>query len=101
MIEAGFFYAWDQLVESAAFLAIIILAFCVMVSAVKLADAPRRLGLIVGVAILLIMLPAIIISLWNSMSIVQQLGIVVIVVATLVLLRSACQKSKGKITSRS
>jgi hypothetical protein len=44
---------------------IIILALCVTVCAVKPSDVPRHLGLIVGIAILLIMLPTIIASLWN------------------------------------
>lgn len=53
---------------SAALIAIILLALCVIVSAVKLGSVPRHLCVIVGIVILLIMSPAIIVSLWNSMT---------------------------------
>lgn len=76
MIGTRLLAGWDTFAGSAALLAIIILALCVMVSAVKLGEVPRHLGVIVGVVILLIMLPAIIVSLWNAMTLLQHLGIV-------------------------
>ena len=63
VIETRLFSLWDGLVGSAALIAIVIFALCVMVGAVKPGDVPRHLGVIVGIVILLIMLPAII---WGS-----------------------------------
>ena len=78
-METRLLSLWDGLVGSAALIAIIVLALCVMVSAVKLGDVPRHLGVIVGIVILLIMLPAIILGLWNAMSFGQHLEIVALV----------------------
>lgn len=54
-----------------------------------------HLGVIVGVVILLVMLPAIIISLWNSMSLGQHLGIATFFIAIIFLI-SATQRESGK-----
>ena len=48
MAETRLLSLWDGLVGSAALIAIIILALCVMVRAVKLGDALRQLGVIAG-----------------------------------------------------
>jgi len=93
MIEARLISLWRGLVGSAALLAIIILGLCVMVSAVKFGDVPRRLGVIVSVVILLIMLPAIIVGLWNAMSFGQHLGIIVICAAIMLLVGSSRRRS--------
>jgi Ca2+/Na+ antiporter len=93
VVETRLLSLWDGLVGSAALIAIIILALCVMVSAVKLGDALRRLGVIVGVVILLIMLPAIILSLWNSMTLWQHLGIAAICIAIIFLISALRRKS--------
>jgi Ca2+/Na+ antiporter len=89
MIEAKLFSVWDGLVGSLALIATIVLALCVMVGAVKIGDIPRHLGVTVGVVVLLIMLPAIIASLWNSMTLGQHLGIIVICAAIMVLVSSS------------
>jgi hypothetical protein len=89
VIEGKLLSAWDGLVGSVAFIAIIVLALCVMVSVVKPGDVPRHLGVIVGILILLIMLPAIIVGLWNAMSFGQHLGIVVVCAAIMFLVGSS------------
>lgn len=81
MIETRLLSVWDCLVGLTALIAIIVLAFRVMVSAVKPEDVLRHFGLIAGIVTFLIMLPAIIASLWNSMSFGQHLGTVTFVVA--------------------
>jgi len=50
-------------VECAALIAIVVLAFGEMVRAVKLGDAVRHFGVILGIIILLLMLSTIIVSL--------------------------------------
>lgn len=89
MIGTRLLSLWDGLMGCAATLAIIILAFCIMVRTVAPGDVPRRLGIIVGIVILLIMLPAIIVSLWNVMSFGQHLGIIALGVAIVFLLGSS------------
>jgi len=49
-------------------------------------DALRHLGVIVGGVILLLILPAIIVGLWNAMSFGQHIGIVVLGIAMAALL---------------
>ncbi len=100
MIEARLLSVWDGLVGSAALIAIILLALCVMVSAVKLGDVPRHLGVIVGIVILLIILPAIIIGLWNAMSFGQHLGIATILIAIIFLISAAHRKPKKQGTEK-
>lgn len=95
MIEARIFSVWDGLVGSAALIAIIILALCVMVNTVEPSDAPRHLSVIVGVAIMLIMLPAAIVALWSSMTVGQHLGIAMIVIAIIFLISTAQRKSRN------
>jgi hypothetical protein len=92
VIEARLLSLWDGLVGSAALIAIIVLALCVMVSVVKLGDLPRHLGVIVSIVILLIMLPAIILGLWNAMSFGQHLGIIVICAAIMLVAGSTCRR---------
>lgn len=77
-IESNLMRGWAGIVESVALFAITILAIGVMVSAVKLSDLGKHLGTILCFVILLLMLPAIIVSVWSSMSLWQQLGIVIL-----------------------
>ena len=95
MIETRIFSFWDGLVGSAALIAIIILALCVIVSAIKVAEVPRHLGVIVGIIILLIMLPAIFVSLWNSMTLGQHLGIVTLGITILAIFGASRRAPKG------
>lgn len=75
MVETNLLRRWDGIVESVAFVAIVILAIGVMVSAIKPSDAAKHLGALLCIVILLIVLPAIIVSAWYSMSLWQHLGI--------------------------
>lgn len=99
MIEASLVFAWGGLARSAALIAIVILALCVMVGAVKRENLLRLLGIIVGVVILLIMLPSVIVSLWNSMTLGQHLGIAMIFIV-MIFLFSAAQRRSSKATRR-
>lgn len=85
MIEARLLPVWDGVVEVAALLAMIVFALFVMVGAVKREDILRHLGLIVGIVILLLVLPAIILSLWSSMTLLQHLGIFALGIAFILL----------------
>jgi hypothetical protein len=87
---------WGGFLRSAALIAITLLALCIMVSAVKLEDVPRHLGVIVGIVILLIMLPAIIVGLWNAMSFGQHLGMISLGIAIAVLLAASRGRSHDR-----
>jgi hypothetical protein len=76
VIETRLLSAWDGFIGSAALIAIIGLVFWVMVRAVKVGDVPRHLGVIVGIVILLVILPAVIVSSWNSMTFIQHIGLI-------------------------
>lgn len=77
-IETNLMRGWAEIVELLALFAITILALGVIVSAVKLSDVVKHLGTILCIVILLLMLPAIMVSIWSSMSYWQELGIVIL-----------------------
>lgn len=95
MIEARLLSVWDDLVGSVALISMIVLGFCVIVRAVELRDVSRHLGVVVSVVTLLLILPAVIVGLWNTMSFGQHLGIATILIA-IVLLMSAVQRKSTK-----
>jgi low affinity Fe/Cu permease len=70
-----------------------------MVGAVRGEDILRHIAVIVGTVILLIMLPSIIVSLWNSMTLGQHLGIAVICIVMICFI-SATQRRSRKATHR-
>ncbi len=94
MIETMVLSIWASLVESVALIAIIVLAFGVIVRAVAPGDVMRRLGMIIGIVILLLMMPVIIASQWNSMSFGQHLGIIAVlgILGVIVFRRGAYRK---------
>jgi len=75
MIVAGLLSLWDKLVCVAALVAMIVIAFSLMVRVVTVGHAVRHLGTVILSAILLIMLPPIILSIWSTLSFGQQAGI--------------------------
>lgn len=93
MIETRLLAGWEGIVVSVALVAIVVLALCVMLGAVKVGDVPRYLSAIAGFAILLTMLPAIIVSLWNSMTFGQHLGIIALGIAIVFLLGASRGRS--------
>lgn len=78
MIETNLMRGWAGIVESVALVAIVLLAIGLIVSAVKLSDIIKHLGIIIGCAILLPILPAIMATAWSSMSYWQHLGIFIL-----------------------
>lgn len=94
MIETRVLSIWDGLVGSGALIALVVLALSVMVRAVKLEEVPRHLAVTTGIVILLIMLPAIIVSVWNLMTLEQHLGVATIFIATIFLISATQWKSR-------
>jgi hypothetical protein len=94
VIESSLLCLWDELVGSAALVAIIILTFGAMIRAVKLENILQRLVAILGIAILLMMLPTTIVSLWRSMSLTEHLGLAIVVILTIWLMGAAKRKPR-------
>jgi putative effector of murein hydrolase LrgA (UPF0299 family) len=78
MNGSSFIQGWVALAGSLAMIALILTAFGLMLGIVKPADALRRVGAILGVAMLLMLLPAVVVNVWSSMSLWQQLGLAAI-----------------------
>jgi hypothetical protein len=99
MIEPNLMREWAGIVESVAFLAVVILAIGAMLRVVKPSDAARCLGAILCVVILLLMLPAILVTAWHTMASWQQFGIValgIMIVLSLWALRQPRKKRKER-----
>jgi len=94
MIGTNLMRGWAGIVESVALLSIVILAIGLMISAVKPSEAARHLGTILLFLILLIMLPAIMVEAWSSMSFWQHLRIVILGIMVGMLLRAVRQARK-------
>ncbi|MGD0904692.1 MAG: hypothetical protein ABR924_17285 [Terracidiphilus sp.] len=75
MNGSNFMQVWVALAGSVATIALILTAFGLMLGIVKPADALRRVGAILGVVMLLMVLPAILVSIWSGMSLWQRLGL--------------------------
>jgi hypothetical protein len=80
MIESNFMQGWVALAGSLTMIALLLTAFGLMLGIVKAADALRRVGAIVGVVMLLMVLPAVLVSIWSGMSIWQRLGLAAIAI---------------------
>ena len=75
MNGSNFMQGWVALAGSVATIALILTAFGLMLGIVKPADALRRVAAILGIVMLLIVLPAVIVNIWSSMSLWQRLAL--------------------------
>jgi hypothetical protein len=78
MNGSNFMQGWVALAGSLAMIALILTAFGLMLGIVKPADALRRVAAILGIVMLLIVLPAVLVSIWSAMSVWQRLGLAAI-----------------------
>lgn len=92
MIVGNFINGIVEIVGLLAIIAILVTAFGLMLGILKPVDAFKRIGLIVGTVIGLLILPQIVIGEWMALTIWQQIGVIVLVVGALLLF--------GLITSR-
>jgi len=72
----GILSLWNALVEAGAVIAIVVIAIGLMVRVIDGYRALARLGAVFGTLVLLLILPPILVSLWHSLSVWQQLGII-------------------------
>lgn len=78
MFDGTFIQAWARLVESVATIGIIVTALCLMLGIVERSEVLKHIGSIIGIAILLILVPAMLMNAWAALSLWQQIGIVAI-----------------------
>jgi hypothetical protein len=84
---------WDAIVECGAILGLILTAFGMMVRLIELGDGLKRIGVVLGSAALLVMLPAIIVNIWSGLTIWQKLGVMAILGLAVVLPLSRRKRS--------
>ncbi len=80
MNGSNFMQGWVALTGSVAMIALILTAFGLMLGIVKPSDALRRVAAILGVVMLLLVLPAVLVSIWSSMSLWQRLVLAAIAI---------------------
>jgi hypothetical protein len=96
MPETNLLPGWVGIVESVALVVMAIFAIAVIVGEVKPADVARHLGSIFCIVILLILLPAIMMNIWSTMSYWQHLGIVILGIMIGLSLRALRQAHRRK-----
>lgn len=96
MIVAVLLSIWDKFVCVAALVAMMAIAFRLMVRMVTIGEAMRHLGTVLLTTILLIMLPPIILSIWSSMPFGQQAGICALAFLTVLFLGTVKKKRVRK-----
>ncbi len=90
---------WDGIVGSVTILCIVAMAFGIMLQFIELSEGIRRIGVILGCALLLVILPAIILGIWSHLSIWRKLGVslvIAIVVIFLVGLRKRPHRARAR-----
>jgi hypothetical protein len=75
MDGSNFMQGWVVLAGSLATIAIILMAFGLMLGIVKPADALRRVAAILGIVMLLMVIPAVLVNIWSDMSLWQRLAL--------------------------
>jgi hypothetical protein len=99
MPRTEFMQGWAKLIESLAILGIVVTALCLMLGIVELKDVPKRIGMIVGIAIVLIVGPAMLLNAWAAMSLLQRIGVAVAGFALWRLWRTLTRTRNGKRVS--
>ena len=81
MFDGTFIQAWARLVESVAVIGIIVTALCLMLGIVERSEVLKHIGSIIGIAILLILVPAMLVNAWSALPLWQQICVVAFGVA--------------------
>jgi len=75
MTESSITQFWVELLGSLAMLALVLTAFGLMIGLVKPSDIPRKPGALLAILIALMIIPGILISVWERMSLGQQIAL--------------------------
>lgn len=94
MDGSNFMQGWVVLAGSLATIAIILMAFGLMLGIVKPADAPKHIGAILVIVIGLMVVPGILANAWSAMSLWQQIALLAIGIGVFWWLRPRRQPRK-------
>ncbi len=72
MSELNLLRAWDSIVGSAAFLFMAVIALGLLMSFFKTTEALRHVIFILRIVLLLLMIPVMLLSFWNALSLLQR-----------------------------
>jgi len=78
MSELSLLRVWNSIVGSAAFLFMVVIALGLLVSYYKTAAALRHVIFILCIVLLLLMIPAMLLSFWNALSLLQRFLVLVL-----------------------
>jgi len=88
---------WDTMVESVAVIAIVVIALGLTFGTINRDRILPHLGAVLGALVLLITLPPILVGIWHSLSLWQQLGIATLFgLVGIVALQSLKQRSQKR-----
>jgi len=91
---------WDALVSCAAMLGIVIGALGVMLQIVEPAEGMRRIGAVVGCAVLLVILPSIIAGIWSGLIIWHKICILSLVWIVVLVLGARSHQHRARPKGR-
>ena len=94
MSASNFMHGWVALTGSLATIALILMAFGLMLGIVKPADALKHVGAILGFVIVLMLIPGVLVSAWLGMSLWQRIGFAAIGIGIWQLQRPRRQSGK-------
>jgi len=78
MSESNLMHEWVVLLGSLATIALILMAFGLMLGIVKPTDALKHVGTILGIVIVLMLIPAVLVNLWSGIPLWQRIALVAI-----------------------
>jgi hypothetical protein len=96
MSVSNFMHGWAVLLGSLATIVLTFTAFGIMLGMLKLADAARHTGAVIGIMIVLLLLPGVLANLWSGMSLWPQIGLVSIGIGILLWRRTKPRRDEGK-----
>lgn len=96
MILLHLLTVWNKLLGAVGIVAIVVIAFKLMVGNVTPGDAIRSCLLLCCVLVLLSILPAILVDTWSCLSLWQQFGIFVIAGLVVMLARKGARSTQKK-----
>jgi len=91
-----FVHGWATIIGSLATIAIIVIALGLLLGVLKLAEALKRIGALLGIVILLTLIPGAFATLWFAMSVWQRIALAVMGITILWWRRPRGQTRKAK-----
>jgi hypothetical protein len=87
MTDSSLMHGWVALLGSLAMIALILAALGLILGIVKPADAPKHIGTILGMVVVLTLTPGVLVYVWSGMHLWQQVALVAIGIGVLWVLR--------------